>query len=47
MVCSEDVANTLGADDYKEPQMVISFQERSGKPGGARESSSRKKGPEH
>lgn len=34
MVCGENTAPTLGADDYKEPQIVLSFQERSGKPGG-------------
>lgn len=34
MVTQTDKAATLGADDYKEPQIVLSFQERAGKPGG-------------
>ena len=29
MVCSDNVANTLGADDYKEPQMVFEMQHAS------------------
>ena len=36
MVTQTDKAATLGADDYKEPQIVLSFQERSGKPGGGK-----------
>ena len=34
MVTQLDKAATLGADDYKEPQVVLSFQERAGRPGG-------------